>query len=214
MKQEIEIKLGLDPKAVEKLLLSKFFVRLEEGNTLNRVLREKKTLSNVYYDTSDWLLHARKIALRIRTDGALFFQTLKTKGVSDKGLHKRFEWEWPLKENQLDTQLLPLEHWPADIAFDRLKAQFCTQFTRNIWLFSYRDDQGVESQIEMALDRGDVSSVQSSQRVAICELELELISGSANALHEVAGTLIAQCPELSPCDISKAEKGYQLLAQC
>lgn len=212
MKQEIEIKLGLDPQALDKLTQSPFFVSLEKDNLSKKVVTEQKTLCNVYYDTPEWSLNQRKIALRIRTDGAHYIQTLKTQGVSESGLHKRLEWEWPLSSNQLDSALLPVGHWPRDVACDRLAALFCTQFSRRIWLFSYIDDNGEETKIEMALDQGNVSSAQSCKQLAICELELELISGSANALHEVAKTLIEQCPELAPCDISKAARGYQLLA--
>jgi hypothetical protein len=43
----------------------------------------------------------------------------------------------------------------------------------------------------------------------ICELELELRQGEPAALLELAAELAADLP-LTPCDISKAERGYRL----
>ena len=206
MKKEIEVKLEISAEAVDRLLECRFF-----SSITTKV--EQKTLSNTYYDTSDWQLNKRRIALRVRDSDGQFIQTLKTKGVSEQGLHQRLEWEWDLQLPQLDLSLLPQQHWPADIAIDDLKALFTTNFSRQLWYFQHCDVNGVESSIEMALDRGLVAAAGIEQQSPICELELELLEGSATALVEVAAILTAQCPELRACDLSKAARGYQLLQQ-
>lgn len=62
--------------------------------------------------------------------------------------------------------------------------------------------------IEAALDLGKV--IVGKQHEEICELELELREGPAEALLELAAELAASLP-MMPCDISKAERGYRLL---
>lgn len=206
MKKEIEIKLEITAERVEKLLGCSFFTSL--GAKI-----EQKILKNTYYDTSDWQLNKRRIALRVRDSDGRFIQTLKTKGSSNNGLHKRLEWEWDLQQPQLDLTLLPEQHWPAEIAGSDLLALFTTNFSRQLWCFRHIDANGVESSIEMALDRGLVAAPAIKQQLPICELELELLEGSATALVEIAAILTAQCPELRACDVSKAARGYQLLQQ-
>jgi len=126
-------------------------------------------------------------------------------------LHKRLEWEWPLAENNLNTALIPIEHWPLAIAYKHLKPIFNTNFQRSIWLFEHQSSQGCIAKIEMALDQGVISSDLSADTQVICELELELISGNVNVLHEVANLLKIECPNLSPSDESKAARGFSLI---
>jgi len=204
LKEEIEIKLLIQPQAIEKLINSSFIMLLNAK-------KETKQLENTYFDTDNWSLQGEKIALRIRKDGDDYIQTLKTKGKCDKGLHKRLEWEWPLAANNLNTALIPLEHWPLAIAYEHLKPIFKTNFQRSIWLFEHQDSQGNSARIEMALDQGIVSSDFSANTEAICELELELVSGNVNVLHEVANLLKKECPNLTPSDVSKAARGFALL---
>jgi len=204
LKQEIELKLAIEPQAIEKLINSSFFRQLQGR-------QQQKQLENTYYDTADWSLQHEKIALRIRKDGEAFIQTLKTKGKSDRGLHKRLEWEWPLAEHRLDTELIPIDHWPMHIQFSCLLPMFKTNFERRIWVFKHSDNQGNTAEIEMALDRGFISAEQTTKTIEICELELELISGDAELLQQVANLLTAECPSLTPCDVSKAARGFALL---
>jgi len=204
LKEEIELKLLIQPQLIEKLINSSFFRRL-------KAKKENKQLENTYFDTDNWLLQCEKIALRIRKDGNAYIQTLKTKGKCEKGLHKRLEWEWPLDSNNLNTALIPAEHWPLAIEYKNLKPIFNTNFQRKIWLFEHQDKQGNIAKIEMALDQGVISSDFSANTEVICELELELISGNVNALNEIAYLLKKECPSLAPSDASKAARGFALI---
>ena len=122
--------------------------------------------------------------------------------------------------------------WPA------LQPLFRTDFTRTLWhwhggenapgnasaftgVVAPADSRAAatiatdsEIDIEIALDRGEVSAEIGGVRrsTALHELELELKRGPASALQPLAEKLMAAIPGLAPDDVSKAERGYRLLA--
>lgn len=203
MVKETEIKLRVSPQAL---------AALREHPLLNERLAGEwhtGTLYNQYYDTADRELAAARVALRVRRDGEQFIQTLKSKGQSVAGLSERNEWDWPVGTAALDLTLLDDSCWPSSLAgLDKLLLQpiFTTDFQRTKALLHWqRNDEMVE--VEVALDQGQV--LADGRAEPICELELELRSGPAAALLELAVTLAADVA-LMPCDISKAERGYRL----
>jgi inorganic triphosphatase YgiF len=204
LKQEIEIKFEVAADKLELLTQSRFF---KEKIHLMQTL----SLENTYFDTQLLALNSKKIALRIRKVGNGYIQTLKTQGSSDKGLHKRLEWEWNLAENHLNTELLPKEHWPSDVDVDDLKAVFTTNFSRQVCQFDHVGQDGKLSRLEMALDLGNVAVSGLAEGVAISELELELIQGCESAVTEVASMLAVQCSFLTRSNTSKALRGYNLI---
>lgn len=204
MEHEVEIKLSIDQESIDKLLSCAFFSQIA-------IAPMTKELTNIYFDTNDWQLRAQKIALRIRRSDEQYIQTLKTSGTSEQGLSNRLEWEWDLSDDQLDFTLLPVDVWP-DIAAEDLVGQFTTTFTRQLWYVEHRTIDGAQAMIEIALDQGYISAQGCEQTLLISELELELKSGDAPALVEVANILQQQCAALTPSDVSKAARGFELLA--
>ena len=203
MVTETEIKLRVSPQALEAL---------RNHPLLNERLAtdwQTGTLYNQYYDTASRDLAGARVALRVRRDGEQFIQTLKSKGQSVAGLSERNEWDWSVSAAALDLTLLDDSCWPASLAgLDKLLLLpvFTTDFQRTKALLRWqRGDEQVE--VEVALDQGKV--VADGREEAICELELELRSGPAAALLELAVALAADV-SLMPCDISKAERGYRL----
>lgn len=167
------------------------------------------TLYNQYYDTAARDLANAKVALRLRRDGDAIIQTLKSRGQSVAGLSERNEWDWYLKQQTLDFNLLDDSCWPAALAeLDKstLQPVFTTDFQRTRALLRW-EREGEEVEIEAALDLGEVSA--GDAREAISELELEVRKGPAVALLELALELCRD-QVLMPCDISKAERGYRL----
>ena len=203
MVKETEIKLRISPQALELLRNHPLLNERLDGEW------QTGTLYNQYYDTAGRDLAAARVALRVRRDAEQFIQTLKSKGQSVAGLSERNEWDWPVSEQALDLALLDDSCWPASLAdLDKLLLQpvFTTDFQRTKAIVRWqRDDEAVE--VEVALDQGQV--VADGRDEPICELELELRSGPAAALLELAVTLAADVA-LMPCDISKAERGYRL----
>jgi triphosphatase len=177
----------------------------------------QKRLINWYFDTSDLRLSVNKMALRIREQDGVYIQTLKTKGQSVNGLHQRGEWEWIVDKPVLDLALLKETGLPmVDELFapaTQLQVIFSTHFDRTIWMVELPETATV---IEVALDQGEVSYTSPEGRIwvdKICELELELKSGSVDALLAIAEQLTTAIPELTPGNISKAERGYSLFEQ-
>lgn len=202
MAKETELKLLIAPEAHSRLLSDSLLKGLH--GTDQCVFQ----LQNTYFDTADQRLHLAQIALRIREKQGQYIQTLKTRGESRNGLSQRGEWEWLLKEKHLDTVLLQAV-WPESLAemdWSALKPVFITDFQRTAftlkWAGQYR------ACVELSLDFGEIRAGILWE--AISEVEIELMSGSEDALHEIAEQLRLSIA-LEPCDISKAERGYALI---
>lgn len=206
MPKETEIKLHLPPEAINQVLSQPCFAQATAGSTLS--------LRNHYFDTPDLALSAARVALRIREQDGSWIQTLKTQGSSVNGLHVRNEWEWPLSAPTLDLALLQTADLPDSLYTllenNQLACVFTTHFERQLFLLRQQDG----TLIELALDRGEVActAANGEQRSEpINELELELKQGSVELLKTVASGLQQAVPALEPSEISKAQRGYQLL---
>ncbi|SFF84406.1 inorganic triphosphatase [Neptunomonas qingdaonensis] len=175
---------------------------------------QTQNLRNWYFDTPELRLSADKVALRIREQSGTYIQTFKTKGNSVNGLHQRGEWEWLIDKPELDISLLvEADYPPAKQGVDwaaELEVIFATNFARTVWIIEWPESDTV---IEVALDQGEVSytSLQGQTYADdICELELELKSGKVEDLMAASAMFTIAIPELTPSNISKAERGYQL----
>lgn len=198
---EIELKLSIAPDDVSAL---RRLVLLREkciaGPTRRKVF-------NVYFDTPEQLLRQQGMALRLRRTGGRWLQTLKTAGVASGPIFARGEWEQRLPGPQLDLSLLrgtPLAGLPDSGQLHlSLKPAFTTIFDRTTWLIEMSPGQ----QVEIALDRGTIQC--GKKALVISEVEIELVTGSAATVFDVAGHLLEHIP-LRPDTISKAGRGYQL----
>ena len=195
MSKEIELKVVVLPVDIEAAL-PKLLEKLKAKDV------KEAWLVNTYFDTSSKQLNKDCIALRIRQKEGRFIQTLKTKGVSVAGLHRRGEWEWELTENKLDIALLTGDAWPGKISVDELIPFFETNFKRTSAIVEYRG-----AKIELAVDCGSISAGE--KQVPLSEVELEIIEGDSKHLFEVA-EIIASALPVMPSDVSKAEQGYRL----
>jgi inorganic triphosphatase YgiF len=176
-------------------------------------------LANVYYDTPDQALARNRAALRVRRQGSQWLQTLKTAAVSTSGLSARHEWEVPLQNDALSVDAF-VAHNAAEAAdyvrphAAALAPLFRTDFTRRLWHVAA--DGG---EIEIALDAGAILIPGTQAREPIDELELEWKPAAdstlsedaiAERLHAWTETLRTAVTGLTPLDISKAQRGYQL----
>lgn len=204
---ETELKLRITPEQLARL---KRHALLKAHQTTRPISRR---LYNIYYDTPKLELHKSAMALRLRRSGRQWLQTLKGGGSVKAGLHQRNEWEVPVRGAALDFSWLPEaggsqaakwdEHLPKPLR-KKLQPVFVTDFSRSSRMLSW---QG--AQIELCMDQGGVNTEQ--RGIPICELELELKSGSPQQLFELALALLDIVPfELEV--VSKAEQGYRLLS--
>ncbi len=198
---ETELKLLLAPEELRRLRRDPHIKALQQGRAATR------RVHSVYYDTPEHALLRAGLALRLRSDGGRWLQTLKTEGQSTAGLHLREEWEWPLAREALDFGLLAETPQAKVFRAPRLRAAlaplFATGFTRTSLHLGLSDG----SLIELCLDNGEI---RSGRRTAvISEAELELLAGSPLRLFELALELNERLP-LRLGHASKAERGYAL----
>ncbi|QHM72451.1 inorganic triphosphatase [Mixta intestinalis] len=163
-------------------------------------------LTNIYYETPDNQLRRWDMGLRIRGIGERYEMTLKTAGQTIGGLHQRPEYNVELTQPELDITRLPTEVWPEGSDINALQQQlkplFTTHFARERWLVSYGN-----SEIEVALDRGEVSANALSE--PLHEIELELKQGELADVLALAAEL-GKAGGLRPGSLSKAARGYWL----
>lgn len=199
MSFETELKLWLSPGDVAAF---RALARLA------RARPRQEALHTLYFDTPGLALARHGIALRVRRIGRRWVQTLKTEGEKSGGLSRRLELETPVGGPLPDFSRLPAETVDRLIRRKwrtRLVPVYETRFLRTAW--NLRAPDG--SRVEVALDVGEIVAGRLSE--ALCEVELELKSGSADALYGLAQGL-AQRVLLIPFDASKAERGARLAA--
>jgi triphosphatase len=165
-------------------------------------------LVNDYFDSDNLDLRKMDFGLRIRTKGAKYEQTIKTAGKVEAGLHQRPEYNVDIAECCIDLSLFPNQIWPDNVDVmalqESLQVIFSTNFSRHTWLIHLN-----ESVIELALDSGDICTAPGKPSLVINEIEIELVSGSDQALFILAEQL-KDIVSMQPSDISKAARGYTL----
>ncbi len=200
MAHETELKLAIAPRDVPLLLAHPLLMAAPA---------QRQKLFNTYFDTPALDLLARRTAVRNRRSGRQTLLTVKTAGSVIGGLARRGEWEAPSPPGRFDFAALVDD---AELAAElqalagTLVPVFTTDFTRRTWLVAHR-----KALIEVALDRGRVTTVTADgpRRLPLLELELELKQGPADGLFSLARQL-GQAARLHPVTASKAERGYAL----
>ena len=204
---EIELKLALDPT---------FAARFKRHPLLAGMKVERRTLHSIYFDTPDFALTRRRIALRLRRVGYHWVQTLKAAAPSVGALSSRPEWEVPVMGNSPDLAVLVPEAMAllAGIDLARLAPVFVTDVKRATWQVIVG-----ETAMEIALDQGEIRAGDIVNPVTnpvvnpaispVSEIELELKSGAPDGLFEAALSLLDWVP-LRVDSRSKAAIGYRL----
>lgn len=195
MSNEVELKLAVTQT---------FADNLSQSLTDFRIVEQKHAfLGNTYYDTEDGFFAQQKMGLRVRSENNAFQMTLKTNGKVTGGLHIRPEYNFTLNNAAPDlAQLAALTEFdfPTDLA---LKPIFSTDFERQSWLI----ECGKDTEIEIALDRGEIKANDNIE--PICEVEFELKRGELTDLLALVENLtLTDGVRLSSA--SKAKRGYQL----
>lgn len=192
---ELELKLGCTPATAQQLVPHLDALCGHPGTL--------RVLQNTYYDTPTATLQARKIALRLRRQDDVWLQTVKCASDNSGGLSQRPEWETPYRGSfdfspieDVTIQTLLTEHGATLVPILQ------TDFNRLCW-----DYHAGEAHIELMLDRGHITAGE--RATAICELELELIHGSADDLFALALQLAREFA-LFPSPLSKAARGARL----
>lgn len=202
MQLEQELKLAIAPEDAAR------FRRLAAGWPAARRRRRSQHQLSIYFDTADRALKKGGMALRIRKAGGRRLQTFKLEGEAIASLSSRPEWEHTVRGDRPDLARLEpaaLDLLPEAVRRDPacLRPIFSTDIRRTFWDVSM--DDGVR--IEMVLDEGEIRAGRRRERV--CEIELELKSGSPLGLVDFAIGLRGDVP-FHLTAWSKSARGYRL----
>ncbi len=196
---EIELKLALSPA---------FAARFKRHPLLAGIQSERRRLHSIYFDTPDFALTRRMIALRLRRVGYHWVQTLKAAAPSVGALSSRPEWEARVMGNTPDLAVLAPEALAllAGIDLAGLAPVFVTEVKRTTWRVAVN-----ETVMEIALDQGEIRAGEAAAPAIhpVSEIELELKSGPPDGLFDAALSLLEQVP-LRIDSRSKAALGYRL----
>lgn len=146
-----------------------------------------------YFDTADGALAAQKLVLRVRKEGRNWIQTAKAPGDGPLQRHEhnvdlrterasevpppRIERHEGTPVGELIAKALRAAgHEPADAVLVPL---YLTDIRRTL-----REMRTGDARVELAFDRGEVRAGDHSH--AVCELEIELKSGSPQSVLELA----------------------------
>ncbi len=207
MNTEIELKFLLSATDTENDQVADKITAMLKAQNIDFSYTEK-LLANDYFDSDNLDLRKMDMGLRIRSQGHKYEQTIKTAGKVVDGLHSRPEYNVDIKNNHLALALFPTHIWPENFDVNALQKNlqviFTTNFTRQAWLINQGDNV-----IELALDRGTISTATCPESIAINELEIELVKGEQQALFKLAEQL-KTIVNIEPGNLSKAARGYAL----
>ncbi|HUP97901.1 MAG TPA: CHAD domain-containing protein [Usitatibacter sp.] len=160
-------------------------------------------LHALYFDTPDFELRRREMALRLRRSGRRWVQTLKAGHSGAGGLHAREEWEFERPQPSLDLALFAGTPLDARDAGPHLAEIFQVNVRRTTWELEVSPG----NRVEVALDRGEVTRL--GERDAVSEVEIESLEGDPLAVFDLAEQLLQHAP-LRPSAVTKAQRGYRL----
>ena len=165
----------------------------------------RRHLKSVYYDTRKRLLWRNGLSLRVRQVGTRFVQTVKSQKTDDP--LRRGEWEAAVPSLEPDLALaLPFipEKLREALTPDKLETVFVSDIHRHQRLLDLPTGT-----VEVAFDHGVIAAGE--RTLAVNEIELELKSGSATAIYEIARRLAEHGP-LRPSIHAKSTRGFDLAA--
>jgi inorganic triphosphatase YgiF len=199
--REIELKLAIDPEAIETLPRHPLLTRAR------RAPEQGGSLYAVYFDTEAQDLRRAGLSLRLRRQGNGWVQTIKADSGARGAVMERDEWEAAVEGEALDWRAvqgtaLGLLLETKDVK-DRIRPAFTVTTDRQAYLLDRN-----RTRIELVLDRAEIAAGGRSQRFG--EIELEVKRGKANAVFGVALDLV----EAAPVRLSRSTKsgrGYALL---
>jgi triphosphatase len=145
---------------------------------LRKLKAEPIALHARYFDTPDQALARAQIALRLRLEGDVWVQTMKTPGPDELS---RIEWNHPRPEPTLDLSVYEDTHVGPLIArlAPRLRCRYVTQVTRLKKVVPTESGSA-----ELAYDEGRIMA--GDIELPIHELEVEGVSGETGDLFALA----------------------------
>jgi triphosphatase len=167
--------------------------------------RRPAQLVSTYFDTADHALWQRGLTLRVRQRDGRFVQTVKSDTeIGGMGVN-RGEWEDEIAGPVPDPQAAQSGRFIDLQQVSGLVPLFRTEIGRRTIHLA----RGPDTRIEAAIDRGRIYAPSRDASEPVSEVELELKSGAAAALYDIALDLLAVAPVRLERR-SKSERGYRL----
>ena len=201
---EIELKFQLNEQARHSVDAQ---LRAEGGKS--------KLLAAYYFDTVAGTLAQSGFSLRLRKEGRVWFQTLKSARSAASAVRGEHNVRLRVKaQPQLDPALhaetedgVRLQRLLSHSADNTLACRYATHIRR------LSVQTGTRNRVEYSLDHGEISAQPDSNTpplvLPVCELEIELVSGPVRGLLSAARKLLAHsgvCIDVR----SKAQRGDAL----
>jgi inorganic triphosphatase YgiF len=198
---EIELKFLLDETKSREIWARARASKLTHGAPIT------KTLRSIYLDTPEHALKKAGIALRLRRDGRRWIQGVKTGRTLHGGLSQVGEVENPAPGGRICLDAIPdpsiREEIVRRVNGAPLQPVCETVIQRKTSELVLSDG----TRAELAVDVGEVRAGERSAELS--ELEIELLSGSASGLFDIAHILVPD-GGLRFSRLSKAARGYLL----
>jgi triphosphatase len=197
----------------------KFQLGQEARHSLDTLLRaeggKSKRLAAYYFDTVTDTLAQSGLSLRLRKEGSVWFQTLKSARSAASAVRGEHNVRLRAKAQPL---LDPLAHAETEdgVRLQQLVARsadnaLVCRYETHIRRLSVQI--GARNRIEYSLDRGEISAQPDSKLpplvLPVCELEIELISGPVRGLLSAARKLLVNSGVYIDAR-SKAQRGDAL----
>lgn len=200
--REVELKLLLERPALKALRL----VGAAGDWALGPPRRAR--LRSVYYDTQDQRLRRAGLTLRVRRKGRTFVQTIKSETQITQGLSTPIEIEARVRNLAPDLAKIGDPDRRSAMASLIGDAPLIALFETNVLRTTRRLLRG-ETELELALDDGEI---RAGERCApILEAELELKAGAGADMVSAARALFEAHP-FHLAGAAKSARGYALLA--
>jgi triphosphatase len=203
---EIELKFLVD----ESFTRDRFFNDSHLKKMADEETMETIEMKAVYYDTEDCDMLKKEIAFRIRHEGDRPVATLKWGGGAENGLHARGELNVTVDEAYCQAPRASI--FAGSEIYEEIGEEAGEKLLRPVMEMNYvrkqvRIDTG-KSICVMSYDEGEITTTGGS--APISELEIELYSGDQDDMIAL-GQELAQKYNLQPCDVSKYQRGLELL---
>lgn len=213
--RELELKLTVTPDVLARIRKGGVLARLAGLKPLGRA--STRRLRSVYWDTPAHDLAAAGLGLRVRDDGGIFVQTLKSEDAGGGLVSDRGEDETLLAAAdhapEPDLRLITDKQLRRRARKARGKASLAPLFASVVERTERRYETDTGDRFAVVFDEGHVE-LEGVPHICepLCEIEIERIAGSPAALISTARALAARYP-LAPGTRSKAARGYALAAK-
>ncbi|MGN0709373.1 MAG: inorganic triphosphatase [Anaerovoracaceae bacterium] len=203
---EIELKYLLrDQAQADEIMDSRFIYTLRVCGS-----EEIIPMKAVYFDTPSRAFEKAKIGFRIRKEGSEYVATVKEKGSSENGMHRRVEVNITLPEDT-DPEKASIELFKGTEVYDDLREASAGEPLESIVVMEFtrrqaKLDTGL-SVSEISVDKGVMRA--GGKEAPIMELEIELKKGDEKDMTNI-GDVLSRMYSLKPENDSKLKRALAM----